>query len=230
VKVQVFQHVSFEDIGLIEKWLYIKKISSLSYTRFYQGEVPPSDLDFDFLILMGGPMGVYDSLQYPWLSTEIDFVARALKEGRKVLGICLGAQVIAASLKAKVYPNKYKEIGWWPIEVLNCPLTVDFPQKLKVFQWHGDTFDLPKGSLRLAKSEACLNQAFFFPPNGLGLQFHLEVGRKEVENLVANCGEDLQLSGTYVQDTESMRAESEENAKILEKYRFSLLDKFWDFR
>lgn len=226
MRVHVFQHVFFEDIGNIKKWLEKRGCTSLTYTKFFKGELPPDNLDFDLLIVMGGPMGVYDKLQYPWLSKEIEFVAHSLKAGKKVLGICLGAQIIAASLEAKVYPNKFKEIGWWPVELLPSRLFSNFPQEIKVFQWHGDTFDLPEGATLLATNKVCSNQAFLFSNNGLALQFHLEVGAQEVENLVNNCAQDLVSKGPYVQNRKVLLEESWKNSEPINNYLFSLLDNF----
>lgn len=203
LRIHYLQHVPFEGLGCIADWLSAKE-HSLSATKFFEKNQLPELSDFDWLIVMGGPMGVYDEEKYDWLSDEKKFIRQAIDAGKTVLGICLGAQLIASALGARVYPNREKEIGWFPIfpaseDQLLSESTDPFP----VFHWHGDTFDLPSGALRLASSETCFNQAFIYKHKVVGLQFHLEVIEESLHQMIAFCGNEL-VNGRYIQSAEMM--------------------------
>jgi len=165
----------------------------------------------DLLIVMGGPMSVNDGDRHPWLHDERRFIARMIRQGRAVLGVCLGAQLIASALGADVYPNRAREIGWFPIRRVHPAeegpkgdgRLFRFPEESLVFHWHGETFDLPPGAVRLAESEACPNQAFQYGRRVIGLQFHLESTPGGVRALVESCGEDLDSPG-FVQSSEQI--------------------------
>jgi GMP synthase-like glutamine amidotransferase len=160
--------------------------------------------DTGLLIVMGGPMSVNDEPAFPWLRREKEFIRGAVERGVPVLGVCLGAQLIASALGAKIYKNPHKEIGWFPIEGLDGPPDVfRFPESCAVFHWHGETFDLPSGAVRLAKSAAYENQAFQIGRRVIGLQFHLEITPEGVQSLVDNCGGDL-TPGPYIQTADEM--------------------------
>ena len=164
---------------------------------------PLPDLDgFDWLIVMGGPMGVYDEDQYPWLKEEKDFIRRAVEDGKVVLGICLGAQLIAEVMGARVEKNAHREIGWFPIEpsveISGTILDGLFSPGFEVFHWHGDTFDIPGGAVPLASSSACRNQGFMLGNRVIGLQFHLETTLSSATELIMNCRDELDGS-EYVQ-------------------------------
>src|SRR5262249_26269785 len=144
------------------------------------GEGLPRDVsDLQGLVVMGGPMSVNDGNKYPFLLPEIQLIEKVLNEKKPVLGVCLGAQLIAKALGCRVYPNKHRELGWHPIELTKHaavdPLFGVLPKKLNVFHWHGETFDLPSGATLLARSKLCENQAFRWGDNAYGLQFHVEV-------------------------------------------------------
>jgi GMP synthase-like glutamine amidotransferase len=174
---------------------------SIGFTRFFQHDTLPSAAEIDCLIVMGGPMSVNDEQALPWLVPEKHFIGDMISRGKPVLGVCLGAQLIANVLGSKVYPNAEKEIGWFPIQSTasgHHGRVVRFPDECVVFHWHGDTFDLPAGAVPLATSAACRNQAFQFGPNVIGLQFHLETTPAGAHDLVAHCREDL-VPATYVQ-------------------------------
>ncbi|MFT3700913.1 MAG: gamma-glutamyl-gamma-aminobutyrate hydrolase family protein [Agriterribacter sp.] len=164
--------------------------------------------DFDWLVVMGGPMGVYDHDQYPWLKDEIFFLQQCIKAGKPIIGICLGAQLIASALGAPVYPNKEKEIGWFPVNLTDAgkrsPLFAGLPSSLTVLHWHGDTFDLPKDAILLAENAVCKNQAFVVGEKVLGLQFHFETTENTLPLMIENCGDELQ-TGPYVQTAEMLR-------------------------
>src|SRR5690554_3748130 len=175
MRAHYFQHVPFEGLGSIEEWLQAKQFH-LTATRFYENTALPELQAVDFLIVMGGPMSVNDEVQHPWLTAEKQFIQQMILAGKPVLGICLGAQLIASAMGARVYPNPEKEIGWWPIySVANGNNDVfRFPPVTSVFHWHGETFDLPDGAIRLAESAGCGNQAFQLGHTVVGMQFHLE--------------------------------------------------------
>ena len=207
MKAHILQHVPFEGIGSMSSWLSVRD-ASVTYTRFYESAVLPEPKALDLVIIMGGPMSVNDEAALPWLKTEKQFIRDAVQRGVPVVGICLGAQLIASALGARVYPNREKEIGWFEIEA--TPGTNDvfrFPQKATVFHWHGETFDLPAGATRLAKSAACANQAFQIGARVIGLQFHMETTPESLDSIIIKCRQEL-VEGPYVQSESSMRAAS----------------------
>jgi GMP synthase-like glutamine amidotransferase len=161
---------------------------------------------FDLLIVLGGPMSVNDQTDHPWLAQEKILIQQAIAARKPVLGICLGAQLIAYSLGAQVYANPVKEIGWFAVEALpNLPKQAfKFPAQAMVFHWHGETFDLPAGTIHLAKSAACQNQAFQYQDYVIGLQFHLETTTDTAAQIVAHCAdelaEELSKDQPYIQD------------------------------
>jgi GMP synthase (glutamine-hydrolysing) len=192
--IHYFQHVPFEELGIIQKWAESRG-HTVTVTKFFRSDKLPKIEEIDWLIVMGGPMGVYDEKIYPWLREEKHFIAHAIQQHKKVVGICLGAQLIASALSAKVYPNSQKEIGWYLVQLTSdgkkSKFFQNFPGHFTAFHWHGDTFDLPEGAQWLVESEACKHQAFSLENNVLGLQFHLEVARENVELLIINCGHEL---------------------------------------
>ncbi len=211
MKIHYLQHVPFETPASIEKWALEHK-HYLSATRFYANESFPPVEDIDWLVVMGGPMNIYEDNQYPWLTQEKRFIAQAIQANKTVIGICLGSQLIADVLGSKVYPGENKEIGWFPIELTNeaqnSTIFGALPQQFTVFHWHGDTFDLPPGATRLAYSQGCQNQAFIYNQRVLGLQFHLESTKESVSQLIANCGDEL-VEGKYIQQATEMLAQNE---------------------
>jgi GMP synthase (glutamine-hydrolysing) len=228
VKIQCFQHVPFEGPAKIQEWAQDRR-HSMGFTRFFAND-PIPDLDsFDMLVVMGGPMGANDEARLPWMKHEKRAIQDAIQAGKRVVGVCLGAQLIASVLGARVYRNPEKEIGWFPIElnppnVRRHPLNV-LPQRVTVFHWHGDTFDLPKGAAHLARSRACENQAFAVGENVLGLQFHIEVTQLQVESLIQNGISDL-TPGAFIQDPREMVDFAPTQAPPLNAALFRLLDAF----
>ena len=201
VRVHFLQHVPFEGLGSIQTWLDTRA-AAITSTRLYQEPRFPDMSEVDWLIAMGGPMSVNDEHNHPWLNQEKQFIRRAIDSDKVVLGVCLGAQLIASALGAKVYTNKEREIGWFKINRIDggefSPLASLFPPSLEVFHWHGETFELPPGTVHLARSEACEHQAFSLGDRVLGLQFHLETTVKSAQALIGNCRSDL-VPGTWVQ-------------------------------
>lgn len=189
----------------------------LSATHLYLGQaLPPLDT-LDWLIVMGGPMGVYDEAVHPWLVEEKKYIRQAIDSGKIVLGICLGAQLIADVLGAKVSKNRYREIGWFPVkrtaESKSSLFGKVFPESMSVFHWHGDTFDIPAGAVLLASSEACRNQAFSIDDRIVGLQFHLETTPDSAKALIENGRDELDGS-RYVQTEASILSDASRFSKI----------------
>jgi GMP synthase-like glutamine amidotransferase len=207
VRAHYLQHVPFEGLGSIEPWLRAAGYEIGNTRLFESGELPDPD-DFDLLVVMGGPMSVNDEIDYPWLAEEKQFIGSAIEAGKPVLGVCLGAQLIASSLGARVYPNRYKEIGWIPVTgIPPADASVfQFPATLDAFHWHGETFELPSGAVRLARTEACENQAFQVGKSVIGLQFHLETTPQSAGELVRNCRDELIASPYVLTEKEILEA------------------------
>lgn len=206
MRVHILQHVAFEGLGSIGPWLRAAG-SKISTTRFYEAPVLPDSKDVDLVVALGGPMSVNDEAAFPWLVAEKQFLRQCIEADKPVLGICLGAQLIASALGARVYRNPVREIGWFPVQIL--PLlggsTGQFPLTAKVFHWHGETFDLPSGAIRIASSAACENQAFQFGSSVVGLQFHLEIIPEGVCEIISHCRAELEPA-TYVQSESALLA------------------------
>ena len=204
MRAHYFQHVPFEGLGSIEPWLK-KSGFEITSTRFYESAKLPDLKTIDLLVVMGGPMSVNDEDRFPWLIAEKQFIWDAIAKSKPVLGICLGAQLIASALGAGVYPNKVKEIGWFPIQGIesNDQPIFEFPESINVFHWHGETFDLPLDAIRLAKSDVCENQAFQFGKSVMALQFHLETTPASAQALVTNCQDEL-IPAPFIQTEEKI--------------------------
>ena len=192
-RVLAFRHVPFEHLGLIAGSLAEHGIAC-DYVDLRDGVARPDIADADALIFMGGPMSANDEL--PYVRQELDIIAEAVSLRRPILGICLGAQLIAKALGANVYANAVKEIGWYPVHWTDAAahdrLHQDLATPETVFQWHGETFDLPPGAELLAYSAACRNQAYRVGDNIYGLQYHLEVTPEMIADWLtqdANCGD-----------------------------------------
>ena len=201
MKIHYLQHVQFEDLANIKTWAAERK-HFISATKFYLHEEPPAVESFDWLIVMGGPMNIYEEERYPWLSTEKKFIERTIKSGKFVLGICLGGQLVADVLGGKITRNNYKEIGWLQVKKINegSGLLLHLSDEFMAFHWHGDTFEIPNGATRLVESEGCANQSFEFGLNVLALQFHLESSETSIERLIENCRHDM-TPGKYVRSS-----------------------------
>jgi len=211
LRIHYLQHVPFEGPGFIESWAQVRG-HRLTATRLYAGQRLPADEAFDWLFILGGPMNVYEESRYPWLVREKRFIGEALHGGKVVIGICLGAQLLACLLGAKVTRNACVEIGWYPVEkaeqASQASLSGLLPDSFPAFHWHGDTFEIPRGSVHLARSQACESQAFAFGDRVVAFQFHLESTRESVESLVHNCPEDL-AEGPFVQGPAEMLTDLE---------------------
>jgi len=211
MRFHILQHVDFEGPAAIADWLDEKNYD-YSVTKFFNGDVLPAQEYFDVLIVMGGPMGVGDVMKFPWLVDERQFIQHSISSKKYILGICLGAQLIARACGAAVVRNKHKEIGWFDINIKQQHLSpllngVFTSQYMEVFHWHGDTFEVPEGALHFASSEACENQAFIFHNRIIALQFHIEITENSTALLVDNCKDELDET-SHVQSESEIFADS----------------------
>ena len=210
LKIHYFQHVPFETPGCIENWA-VQHGHTLTATKFYESSYNLPDMEgIDVLIVMGGPMGVYDDHLFEWLTLEKEYIRAALQEDKKILGICLGAQLIAASAGAAVNTASHKEIGWYKItpakHLEKIPwLYETIKDEPIVFHWHGDRFQIPDSAENLAFSEANSNQLFMLNDNVLGIQFHLEITEEGLREMIENGADEL-TPRTYVQSTQEITA------------------------
>lgn len=207
MRIHYLQHVPFEDLANIEPWAAARG-HAVTGTALHAGESLPPLEDVDWLIVLGGPMGVHDTHDYPWLRPEKALIREAIDTGRLVLGICLGAQLIADALGATVGSNGCKEVGWHPVSLTDAggqsPLFQGLPKVFTAFHWHGDCFEIPDGACHAARSAACPNQAFGYGNRVLALQFHVETSQAAADRLIANCPGDLD-AGPHSQDEAAVR-------------------------
>jgi GMP synthase (glutamine-hydrolysing) len=205
-RLHIFQHTPHEGAGEIAAWAK-RRGHALTTTHLYRGETPPPLEAIDWLIVLGGPMNIYEYRNHPWLVAEKNYLRAALSAGKTVLGICLGSQLIADALGGKVFQNPEIEIGWLPVTFdaaavqpgSATPMFAGFPSTLVPLHWHGDTFSLPPGAVNLASSEGCRHQAFAVGDRVVGLQFHLEVGHADVVSFME--GDPILGEGTYIQSS-----------------------------
>jgi GMP synthase-like glutamine amidotransferase len=206
LRVHVLQHVAFEGLGSVGPWLE-RRAAAVSVTRLFEAPRFPDLAELDWLVVLGGPMSVNDEAAVPWLAPEKRFIADAIGAGKGVLGICLGAQLVASALGARVRPNPEQEIGWFPVEptpaAAASAFASVFSRPLEVFHWHGQTFDLPPGATQLLRSAACEQQAFALGERVLALQFHLETTPEIVRAMSEACPGDL-APAPWVQTPEEM--------------------------
>jgi GMP synthase-like glutamine amidotransferase len=178
MRVLVLQHIACEPPGVYEDVLR-EQGATIHRVELDEGEPLPDRREADAIVCMGGPMSATDDAELPWLAAEKTFIADSVRAGVPFWGVCLGVQLLAASLGARVYPGPAPEVGVLPVELtaegLDDPVFAGLPPVLPTLQWHGDTFDLPEGAVRLAGSPAYPNQAFRFGPTAYGVQFHVEV-------------------------------------------------------
>ena len=220
----VIQHVPFEGPQAITSWLLARGYR-LHGSHPYAGEPLPNVDQLDLLVVMGGPMGVHDEHLHPWLAEEKKLIADTIAAGKPVLGICLGAQLIAHVLGASVSRNPEPEIGWFPVRpVSDHPLASLFSDQPGVLHWHGDTFATPEGAERLLASDACADQAFIYNNQVLGLQFHLETTAEGVAALVDHCGDEL-VEGPWIETAQALR-QGAQRCESLHHYLFRLLDQW----
>ncbi len=200
MKVSILKHVDFENPGYYLEY-FVKKEYEVTIHNLYEGDKP--DDNADIILVLGGPMNIYEEEIYPFLKDEKEYISKSIKEGKKVIGICLGSQIIADVLGSKVYKNKYREIGWFPILKSQNGIMGFLPDIATVFHWHSDTCDLPVGAKALYSSDATKIQAFQYDSNVLAMQFHLEMDEDSIGNLVHQMARDLDNS-LYVMTKEEI--------------------------
>jgi GMP synthase (glutamine-hydrolysing) len=199
------RHVAFEDAGTLEGVLQHRGIA-LRYLEAGVDDLSPSK-DADLLVVLGGPIGIYEVDRYPFLKQELATIEAAVKKGIPVVGICLGCQALAAVLASRVYPGRQKELGWDEMALTQegKASPVGAIEGIRVLNWHGDTFDLPVGATRLASTPITLNQAFSYGPKVLALQFHVELPERDLEKWL--IGHTVELANSKV-DLGRLRAET----------------------
>jgi GMP synthase (glutamine-hydrolysing) len=197
MKVLIIKHVEIEGPGLIEYCLMQEKIPYQILNINSNIRLPRLD-DLNHIVILGGPMNVYEEDHYPFLKVEDLFIKEAIERGKAILGICLGAQLIAKALGAKVFKASVKEIGWYDVSLTRIgfrdPLFSSLPKTFPVFQWHGDTFEIPKAGKLIATSTDVPHQAFRYGENVYGLQFHLEVTEEMIKDWINSYEDELEGS------------------------------------
>ncbi len=230
MRIHCFQHASFEDPGIIIEWA-AQHGHTITYTYFFEENysIPPLE-EIENLLVLGGAMNVDEEPQYPWLNAEKQTIKKVIDAGKKVMGICLGSQLIASALGKSVYKGREKEIGFFPVTFTQQALVHKyfnhFAKETTVFNWHGDTFDLPDGAILIASSVNYPNQAFIINEQVLALQFHFEMNETSLKNWqLEDCSELLE-QGAYIQNAEQIAAGNHyltQNKKDI----FLMLDKFF---
>ncbi|TAN41200.1 MAG: type 1 glutamine amidotransferase [Nitrospirae bacterium] len=229
MNVLICKNISIEGPGTIEDFL---RKNDMPYTTvdLSAGEEIPDTKDFEALVMMGGPMSVNEDDIYPYIKKEEELVREFIAKDKKVFGVCLGAQLMAKALGAKVYAGAEKEIGWYDIELTDSALADPFmgrlsanpdtgapDKKIKVFHWHGETFNVPEGAVRLAGSELFRNQAFRFGKNAYAFQFHIEVRKEMVYEWLKNESVDF----------EKIKSDTETEYEVYEKRAYSFYEMFF---
>jgi GMP synthase (glutamine-hydrolysing) len=221
------RHVSFEDAGIFEDVLAARGID-LRYLEAGVDDLAPAK-DADMLIVLGGPIGVTEFDRYPFLRDEFAVIEHVLKRKVPLIGICLGAQAIAAALGTRVYKGRDKEIGWGLISLTGAgrdsPLASLTENKMRVLHWHGDTFDLPGGARQLAETAITPNQAFSYGPNVLALQFHVEPRARDIERWLIGHTSDLRSAGINLAQ---LRADTRTYGEGLERAGSKLFNDWLD--
>ena len=230
-KVLVFQHVPYEILGTLDPLLRGEgyRIRYVNFGR--EPDAEPCVDKYQGLIILGGPMNVDMTDAYPHLETEVRLIRRAMDQGIPILGICLGAQLIAKTLGAKVGKNPEKEIGWYDISLTEAgkqdPVMGHLEDTRPIFEWHGDTFDLPKGAVHLATGTSCTNQAFRYGDNVYGFQFHMEVDAALVDRWLNTPVYRAEIAATEGRiDPDAIRRETAEKIVDLEALSVRVFGEF----
>ncbi len=223
--IHFIQHVAFEYPGSIIDWA-TENNHSTNFTMVFDSPDFPSPQQYDMLVILGGPMGVYEEDIYPWMIFEKQCIRAAVDANKKVFGVCLGAQFIANVLGKEVYPHSAKEIGWWPVQKAGThKLTEALPAEFITFHWHGDTFDLPEGAVQLFKTGVCAQQGFVYNDHVAALQFHMEVKEDLLNGMTEHEGNELTGEG-YVQSEETIKQYIQAEAPKQAAYMKAFLDAF----
>jgi len=222
--LHILQHDPTEGPGAIVDWADARG-HILQTTHVYRADPLPDVAAGDLLVIMGGPMNIYQDRDYPWLKAERAFLARYVEMDGRALGICLGAQFLADALGGRVTQNPQVEVGWFPVRFTDEARAMFpcLPAAKETVHWHGDTFELPAGAVRLGTSEACTNQGFLYDGRVLGLQFHAEMTREFAMLLVEQAGPDLQPAA-FVQDGRAILGRPDADFQSAHALLFEILD------
>lgn len=218
MRVHLLKHMDHIGHGFIDEWLQ-EQGHPYKVTRVHAGEPFPAIDEFDFLIILGGEMGVYEEEEHPWLIQEKQWIRKVIDSNKRILGICLGGQLIASSMGATVRKHDHSEIGWWPITFKEPAFAHPFLKGINeintLFEFHYDTFEIPSEAVLLAESKACKRQAFAIGDRILGLQFHPEFNPEIVEHIVNKMGPKIK-NGPFVEPINEMLATPErfESSKL----------------
>jgi len=227
MKFHCLKHVFFEGPENFENWA-LSNGHTFKTTNAYENQFPENE-SYDVLVLMGGPMSAND-VHLDWLQKEKRIIEQAISKHKKVIGVCLGAQLMASALGARVYKNHEKEIGWFPVylteDAKKNNLWNTFHDSFNVFHWHGETFDLPQGCTHLLQSEACLHQAFSFNEQMLGFQFHMEGTQQSLIQMMENSRSEM-TSGKYIQEESMIRTLTEKLTDPTTVLFNKILDRFF---
>jgi GMP synthase-like glutamine amidotransferase len=225
--IQVVQHVPFEGPGYIGEWA-AERGHTLDVTYAITERYPLPEA-FDLLVVMGGPMDADDEIASPWLLIEKHFVAETISAGRLVLGVCLGAQIVAEVIGGRVRRGREPEIGWFPVRLADAshdePLFAGWPHEVVVGHWHGDTFLLPLAMEPVLSSDVTPNQAFVFDGHVVGLQFHLEWDEAALRTMIDACPGDFATGGAHVMTPERFAARIPDHVPACRELLFGLLDR-----
>jgi GMP synthase-like glutamine amidotransferase len=230
MNVLIIKHIDIEGPGLIEYCLRHEKIPYQILTLNLSVCLPKLD-DLTHVVILGGPMNVYEEERYPFLREEDLFIKEAIQRGKSILGICLGAQLIAKALGAKVLKAPVKEIGWYDVSLTRIGsidhLFSQLPKTFSVFQWHEDTFDIPHGSICIATSSLIPYQAFRYGENAYGLQFHLEVTQEMIREWMETYKEEFEESQVPLLSKLKILADTELKIEPYKKRGMEFLRKFF---
>ena len=226
MKLLIIEHAPHENPGIILDWIAENKFSSQTVKPFTGEKLKEAD-EFDFLIIMGGPQSPRETGLYPYLLDEINFVKLAIENNKRVLGICLGAQIIAEALGNKVAKSNYREYGFYPIEFTEDALAMktfkDFPKRIECLHWHNDMPGFNSNLKLLGKSEGCPVQGIIYNENVIGLQFHMEIRRKDIDGLINFDNEVLQEKDKFIMAPGEIRQQDFESMNL---YMKKFLDNF----
>ena len=232
-RILVFQHVAAEPLGTLDPLIRARG-HRIRFVNFEREPDALPDVDrYRGLVVLGGPMNVEDQARRPHLRTELRAIERMLQQGKPVLGICLGAQLLAHALGAQVSRTQRPEIGWYPLHATDAgradPVLAPLGARAPVFQWHGRRFDIPRGAVHLARSEGCEQQAFRHGDNAYGFQFHLEMDEPLIERWLANPAyrDELAASG-LPHDADAIRVQTREHIAAMQRQADAVFNNFLD--